>query len=55
MANPYDTRPLPDEVNEAVRRILKHGNAAEIKKEGGNYVVVEIERHVRCREDYHQK
>lgn len=51
MPSPYSIKPLPDEVNEAVYKILKKGNAAEIKREGSKYVVVEVERHVRCKED----
>lgn len=29
-----------------IERILKHGNTAEVKKEHGEYVVVEIKRKV---------
>lgn len=37
------------EVTEAISRILKKGNSAELKKENGKLVVVEIERKVKTK------
>lgn len=37
------------EVIEAISRILKRGNSAELKKENGKLVVVEIERKVKTK------
>lgn len=37
------------EVIEAISRILKRGNPAELKKENGKLVVVEIERKVKTK------
>lgn len=49
MNTPYR---LPEEVQEAIRKILKNGHTAEVKREGDKYVVVEIERHVRSKADF---
>ena len=38
-----------EEVIEAIVRILKKGNSAELKKENGKLVVVEIERKVKTK------
>ena len=38
-----------DEVVEAISKILKRGNSAELKRENGNLVVVEIERKVKTK------
>lgn len=51
MNTPYR---LPEEVQEAIRKILKNGNEAAVKREGDKYVVVEIERHVRSKTDYYK-
>lgn len=37
------------EVVEIISRILKRGNSAELKKENGKLVVVEIERKVKTK------
>lgn len=37
------------EVIETIRNILKKGNSAELKKEKGNLVVVEIKRKVKTK------
>ena len=37
------------EVIEAISRILKKGNSAELKRENGKLVVVEIERKVKTK------
>lgn len=37
------------EVIEAITRILKKGNSAELKRENGKLVVVEIERKVKTK------
>lgn len=37
------------EVIEAISRILKRGNSAELKRENGKLVVVEIERKVKAK------
>ena len=39
-----DKRPLPEWVSDEVNRILHMGNTAEIKRERGEYVVIEIKR-----------
>lgn len=38
-----------DEVAEEVWRILKRGNSAELKKENGKLVIVEIQRKVKIK------
>jgi hypothetical protein len=38
---------IKPETAEALERILKRGNVAEVKREQGNIVVIEIERKVR--------
>ena len=37
------------DVIEAISRIIKNGNSAELKKENGKLVVVEIERKVKTK------
>lgn len=37
---------FPDWINEEIERIIRAGNTAEVKKEHGEYVVVEIKRKV---------
>lgn len=40
--------PLPDDVIEAVRAILEHGNTAEIKRrKNGEIIVLEVRRKVK--------
>jgi Fe-S cluster biogenesis protein NfuA len=40
---------MPPEMREEIQRILKRGNTAEVKKSGGQIIVVEIERKVKIR------
>lgn len=40
---------MPQEIIQAVLSILKKGNNAEIKKENGKIVVVEIQRKVKIK------
>lgn len=40
---------ISSEVAEAIGKILKRGNSAEIKKENGKLVVVEIQRKVQIK------
>lgn len=45
----FATAIINNEVIEAISRILKNGNSAELKKENGKLVVVEIERKVKTK------
>lgn len=40
---------MNEEIIKEIHRILKKGNTAEIKKTGGNIVVVEIQRKVKIK------
>lgn len=40
---------ITPEVIEVISKILKNGNSAEIKKEKGNLVIVEIKRKVKTK------
>lgn len=40
---------MPPEIWEEIQRILKRGNTVELKKVGGQIVVVEIERKVKIK------
>lgn len=40
---------MPPEVINEIMRIIKHGNACEVKKENGKIVVVQIERKVKIK------
>ena len=40
---------MPPEIWDEIQKILKRGNTAEIKKTGGQIIVVEIERKVKIR------
>lgn len=40
---------MPPELWEEIQKILKRGNTAEVKKTGGQIIVVEIERKVKIK------
>ena len=43
---------MPPEIWEEIQRILKRGNTAEVKKSGGQIIVVEIERKVKIKKAF---
>jgi hypothetical protein len=43
---------MPPEIWEEIQRILKRGNTAEVKKSGGQIIVVEIERKVKIKKTF---
>ena len=43
---------MPPEIWDEIQKILKRGNTAEVKKTGGQIIVVEIERKVKIKKTF---